>query len=253
MSNDLTTEDFWANYWATLSLPVKVDMGFKNDRVIANEILRVINKSDKTTALEIGCAPGKWLSFLATELQCKVTGIEYIPLAASKTIENLELQNIKNYRVITGDFFNHQLNEKFDIVLSLGFIEHFENYESVLKNQMDLVKDDGYLIIGIPRFVGINFYLQKIIDQFIENKLIPGHNLKTMQLKNFSKFGKKYNLKIISNKYIGGFEHGLFPVAEIKNSLVRVIVKIAMRILKWTFGKINSNFTSSYQIAIYKK
>lgn len=253
MSNDLTTEDFWKTYWSTLKLPVVVDLNFKNDRVIAQEILKGIPKTKKLTALEIGCAPGKWLSFLAKELNCKVTGIEYIPLAANKTVENLDLQQIQNYRIVTGDFFNHQLEEKFDVVVSLGFIEHFDNYEDVLKRQLDLVNTDGYLVMGIPRFIGINYYLQKGLDVFIKNKLIPGHNLKTMQLVNFANFAQKYNLQIISNKYLGGFESGLFPVAEVQNTLMRIFFKIIMRLLKWSFGKVNSNFTSSYQIAIFKK
>lgn len=253
MENDLTNQDFWVHYWSNLKLPISVDEGFKNDHVIAQEILNTIAANPNYSALEIGCAPGKWLSFLARKLQCNVTGIEYVPAAANKTVENLTLQNIKDFKIITGDFFQYSTDEKYDIVLSLGFIEHFDDFEGVLAKQLSFVAPEGYLIVGIPRFIGINYYMQKIIDKKITNKLLPAHNLKTMNLEVYKKFAKKNDLKIMSNRYIGGFERGLFPVAEIENFPYRVFCKIIMRALDFLFGNINSKFTSSYQIAILKK
>lgn len=253
MNKDLTNENFWAEYWSKLQLPVKVDLNFKNDRVIATEILKSVIKTTGMTALEIGCAPGKWLSFLAKELECSVTGIEYVTIAAEKTVQNLDLQQIKDYNIITGNFFSHGITTTFDIVISLGFIEHFDHYEKVLEDQLKLVSPNGYLIVGIPRFKGINFYLQKGIDPFIHNKLLPSHNLNIMNLKIFEKFAKSHNLKILSNNFIGGFEPGLFPVAEIENIIVRIFFKIFLRIFNFLFGKVNSSFISSYQISIYQK
>lgn len=253
MSNDLTTEQFWETYWSNLKLPVTVDFNFKNDRVIAEEILKTIPRKHNQTALEIGCAPGKWLSFLAKNLNCQVTGIEYVNVAAEKTNENLKLQNVKNFKVLHADFFNHDIKETFDIVISLGFIEHFDDYNKVLEEQLKLVSHGGYLIIGIPRFIGINYWLQKGLDQFIKNKLLASHNLKTMNLKNYEKFAKNHGMAISCNKYIGGFEPGLFPVAEVANFAFRVFFKIIMRVLNVLFGKVNSYYISSYQLAILKK
>jgi SAM-dependent methyltransferase len=253
MSNDLTNEDFWTEYWAKLQLPMSVNWNFKNDAVIAQSIIDAIPVTKNTTALEIGCAPGKWLSFLSQNLGCDITGIEYVPVAAKKTIENLKLLDIKNFNIITGDFFTYKPETPFDIVISLGFIEHFDNFEKVLEDQLKLVADGGYLIIGIPRFIGINYFLQKAIDKHIQNKLIPSHNLKTMNLEVFEKFSSNHNLKTVCNKYIGGYEPGLFPVAEVKNMPYRVFFKILLRVFNLLFGKFNSKYTSSYQIAILQK
>lgn len=253
MSNDLTNEAFWETYWSRISLPVSADLNFKNDRVIAQEIINAIPKRANPTALEIGCAPGKWLSFLAKNLNCRVTGIEYVGVAAEKTIQNLKMQDIENFRVLHDDFFNHQLKELFDIVISLGFIEHFDNYSSVLEDQLKLVAPNGFLVIGIPRFVGINYLIQKGLDCFIKNKLLPSHNLKTMNLDIYKQFAKKHNLTIMCNKYIGGFEPGLFPVGEVPNLPARVVFKVILKVCNLLFGHVNSHFTSSYQIAILKK
>lgn len=254
MNNELTSEDFWSNYWGTIELPVTVDHGFKNDRVIAAEIKKALREEKRQlSALEIGCAPGKWISFMALELGCQVNGIEYLKIAADKTVENLKIQNIKDFDILSGDFFTYPFNKQYDVVMSFGFIEHFDNFDKVLEDQLKLVATNGYLIMGIPRFRGVNFLLQKAMDYFLEDKLIPSHNLKTMNLKNYEVFAKKNNLKIVCNKFIGGFESGLFPVAKVHNMPMRVVFKIIMRLLRWTLGRVDANLISSYQIAIFKK
>lgn len=253
MSTNLTSEAFWTNYWSNIILPQKVNFNFKNDRVIAHEILQFVEERPHMSALEVGCAPGKWLSFLAIDLKCDITGIEYVQIAAEKTAENLKLQNIQNFEIISGDFFTHQFDKKFDLVISLGFIEHFSHYDKVLENQLALVAPDGYLIVGIPRFKGINYFLQKCIDFFIQNKLIHSHNLSIMNLQTFEHFAESHKLKILSNRFIGGFEPGLFPVGEINNVFARIVLKTLSRSFNLLFGSINSYFTSSYQIAIFKK
>jgi SAM-dependent methyltransferase len=252
MSNDLTDQQFWIDYWGKINLPVFVDFKFKNDRVIAEEILNSIDKRGQSV-FEIGCAPGKWLSLLAKERSCNVTGIEYVHVAAEKTIENLHIQNITNFNIIHGDFFNYHPDQKFDIVLSLGFIEHFDNFEKVLNDKLAILAPQGQLIIGIPRFRGINYFLQLCIDKFIDLKLLPSHNLTPMCTEVINDFADKNNLSIICNKYIGGFEPGLFPVGQISNTYARVTIKIIMRLLTFIFGSFNSKYTSSYQISILRK
>jgi 2-polyprenyl-3-methyl-5-hydroxy-6-metoxy-1,4-benzoquinol methylase len=253
MSENLTNEKFWENYWGTLKLPITVDKTFKNDNVIANTISESIPKIAVKSALEIGCAPGKWLSFLAREFNCQVTGIEYVEIAAHKTVENLTIQKINDFQIINDDFFNHSLTTQFDLVISLGFIEHFSDYEKVMEDQLKLVSPKGYLVVGLPRFKGINYFLQKGIDRFIQNKLIDSHNLETMNLKVFETFAKKRNLTLVTNKFIGGFEPGLFPAGEISNTFMRVFFKILLRLNNLLFGTLNSSFAASYQIAIFKK
>lgn len=253
MSENLTNEQFWENYWRALKLPITVDKNFKNDNVIANAIIESIPKKAIKSALEIGCAPGKWLSFLAKEFSCQVTGIEYVEIAANKTIENLKIQKINNFQIINADFFNHNISTQFDLVISLGFIEHFSHYEKVMEDQLKLVSNEGFLVVGIPRFKGINYFLQKGIDKFIQNKLIDSHNLETMNLKVFDSFAKKHNMTLVANKLIGGFEPGLFPVGEISNVFMKIFYKVLLKLCNLLFGNSNTPFAASYQIAIFKK
>lgn len=253
MDNTLTTTTFWSDYWLNLKVPISVDYGFKNDRVIAQSIKDAVQISPQDSVLEIGCAPGKWLSFFAKEYRCHVSGIEYIPEAANKTIENLKHQNIENFEILKADFFNSDIHKKFKTVMSFGFIEHFDNFNDVLDRHLSLIEPNGYLVIGIPRFVGVNYFMQKCIDVFIKNKLLPSHNLLTMNLQVFSDYATKRGLTLLKNEYIGGYEPGLFPVGQINNKPMRVILKIFNKVFGIFLGKINWYSTSSYQIAIMKK
>ncbi len=253
MENNLTTVTFWSDYWRNIKIPVIVDYSFKNDRVIAKCLKKHILLNSDDAVLEVGCAPGKWMGFLGQEYKCRVTGIEYVAEAAAKTVENMKALKIKNYEVLTGDFFNLNNKKKFNAVMSFGFIEHFDDFEHVLDLHLDLIEKNGYLIIGIPRFIGLNYLMQKIVDSYVVHKLLPSHNLKTMNLNIFSSYAKKNNLKVLANSYVGGYEPGLFPLGQIEKKPIRILFKILNKILNALFGHANFSWTASYQMAIMKK
>lgn len=253
---ELTDKNFWKAYWSSIKLPVVVNLNFKNDRVIASTILKHLPKADYgRKMLEIGCAPGKWLVFFNKELKFHVTGLEYVEIAAKKTRENLKKCNIASsqYKVITGNFLSQKFDEKFHVVISLGFVEHFENYEEIMVKHLDALDDCGYLIIGLPRFVGINYFVQKLIDPFLSDKMLPSHNLSIMNLKIFEQFAKKYKLEIVFNDYVGGFARSLFPYTAITRFFPRFFILMLSIFLTFLFGKMNNKYVSSYQLAILKK
>jgi cyclopropane fatty-acyl-phospholipid synthase-like methyltransferase len=253
MNTKLTTEEFWDHFWEGVKLPVKPDLTFKNDRVISNALLKYVKtQSSGKKSLEIGCAPGKWMVFAAEHLGYHSSGVEYLPKAAETTRKNLIQCNVDG-EVITADFFEYKPERKFDLVMSYGFIEHFDNYEDVFRRHLDLVNDNGFLVLGLPRFRGLNYLVQSLIDPSMERPYLRSHVLPLMELKPFAKLAEKYKLKKIAIDYIGGFEPSLFPIGEIKNPVVKFITRVIVKLSSLLFGKINSRYTSSYQIIILQK
>lgn len=253
MTVKLTTEEFWDHFWGSIKLPVKPDFNFKNDRVISNELLSHVKaKSPEQTSLEVGCAPGKWMVFAAEKLGYKSHGVEYVARAADITRKNLEVCNVSG-EVITADFFDYRPEQKFDLVMSYGFIEHFENYEEVFKKHLALVKENGFLVLGLPRFRGLNYFVQSIIDPFMERPYLGSHVLPLMELRPFVELADKYNLKKIEIGYIGGFEPSLFPIGEVTNIAKKFFVRVVVKLGSIFFGSYNSALTSSYQIIILQK
>lgn len=253
---EITDKKFWNEFWSMVEIPQTVNFNFKNDRIISDVIKAYIPKSNKEKrAIEIGCAPGKWLVFFNKHMGYLVDGVEYIEAAVEKTICNMKMNNVPEdqFNVYMTDFLKWDIKNEYDVVFSLGFIEHFKDYNRVMDSHLKLLNKNGYLIIGVPRFRGINYFLQKIIETFSNVRFLNNHNLNVMDISLYKQFGNSRKIQNIYIGYVGGFEPGLFPTNKINNNFIRFFVKALNRLLSILFGKINSRFTSSYLLSIYKR
>jgi len=252
---EITDKAFWEKYWGDIKLPQKVDYGFKNDRVIAKTIERFIPNGDgKQKSLEIGCAPGKWMLFLYEKLNYTTHGLEYIDIASKKTVENLTLCGVPQdrFNVIRADFLKEEAISKYDLVLSLGFIEHFDNYSDIFDKHLAHTKKDGYVVIGFPNFRGINYYIQLFVDKVSGSKIIENHNISMMDRILMQNMINNAQKDILFIDYIGGFESALFNLNDIKNPLLRLFMKIFVKSLSLIFPKSKNKYISSYLLFIIK-
>jgi len=249
----LTDEKYWDEYWKNCKLPSIVDMNFSFDRCLAKTIKKVLSDI-KGTALEVGCAPGRWLAFLYKELGLIPSGIEYSKAGIEVTIKNLNLLNVKYDKIYNGDFFSLKPSSSFDVVISLGFIEHFSNPDEVIESHLRWLKPSGTLVLGVPNFNGINFLLQKIFDE----EILKAHNLNIMSTEYFKNIASRYDLRIRFLDYIGSFEPSLIIVKpgrrNIEQYTALAFLKMAFISRKFHFwDSINDRQLSSYILAIYKR
>jgi cyclopropane fatty-acyl-phospholipid synthase-like methyltransferase len=186
---ELTEKQYWEAFWDSVAVPNKVNLNFSNDANIATILNRFLTTDIQKRAFEVGCAPGKWLIYLSENFNYSVDGCEYIEAASKKTRENLDVCGITGYNIYTGDFLSMGIEKKYDVVISLGFIEHFNDADSVCKRHADLLKENGILILGIPKLTGLNYYIAKQVDKYLDDKLIPNHNLSIMNLDYFKRLG----------------------------------------------------------------
>ena len=246
--NNITEKEFWDNFWTNITLPSRVNENFSNDFIIADFLKKNLTSGEKSqTALEVGCAPGKWMIFLNEELQYLVEGCEYLESAVKITRQNLEINNIRNVVVHEGDFLSYDFKEnQYDVVLSFGFIEHFTNPESSVLKMCTILKSGGILIIGIPKFTGLNYYIAKYVDKKAKNKILPAHNLKIMNLHFFYELAKNGKIQPVEITLRGGFEPALYDI-----SATPLWFKMLFRCLTILFHNrisqtISSEFYSSY-------
>lgn len=250
---ELTEVKFWENYWKNCKLPSTVDMAFSFDRCLANELKKNLHDM-KGDVFEVGCAPGKWLAFMAKAFAMNPSGIEYSEAGMIATLENFKILRLAPDSILTGDFFQVKPERQFDVVMSFGFIEHFDNVDKVVDLHLQWLKPGGILILGVPNFCGIYFFIQGILDRGILDK----HNLKIMNLDYFRSLAARFGLKLVFLNYIGSFEPSL-PIAKHRfgNPLqfaVRSLLWLARRIRRiQMFDHLNNRFISSYILAIYRK
>ncbi len=208
MPGELTTTEFWDDYWEGVKLPTAVDPAFAFDRTFSAAIAEVFS-AETGVVFEVGCAPGKWLAFLAETHGLTPAGIEYSPEGMAATYKNLELHGIEHAEIIDGDFFAREPEPRFDAVASFGFIEHFDDPGSVLDRHLGWLKPGGLLIIGVPNFRGIHGVLQRMLDRSVLDK----HNLSVMDPAYFSAWAGHRGLGVERLGYLGGFEPGL-PIVD---------------------------------------
>tara|TARA_Y100000590_G_scaffold387310_1_gene460717 strand:- start:239 stop:1039 length:801 start_codon:yes stop_codon:yes gene_type:complete len=111
----------------------------------ANEVLKEVNWSRKKI-IDIGCGTGQF-AFLAAKKGAKVKAIDY-SIDAIKTAKK-KFQH-KNLEFMVGDALD--IKEKFDIIISLGTLEHMDEPYYALKFYKSLLKRNGKIIVTTPNW-----------------------------------------------------------------------------------------------------
>jgi len=205
--------------------------------------------------LEICSAPGQFLAYLAKEFGYSAPAIDYSTIGCDKMREAFEIANVDVTIYNRGIFGDISALPRFDIVFSMGFIEHFSDLDSIVGKHVELLKKQGILLLGVPNYRGIS---HAVLKRLAPRKLSM-HNVETMDIKNWESFEKKYGLEMIFKAYLGGFNPGNFRRCEnrtLKNLLIRFFFKI-VRVLvtdRFTFlRRFNSIYWSAYLLGIYRK
>lgn len=111
----------------------------------------------------------------------------------------------ENHLVCSDLFTPPFVEESFDLVFSLGVIEHFSNPKSVIARHLDLLKINGLLLITVP-----NFYEYSLLTTVIRligkyQKIRETHNMSLMNRDEFKGLFKSFPLRPILNDWYGPF------------------------------------------------
>jgi 2-polyprenyl-3-methyl-5-hydroxy-6-metoxy-1,4-benzoquinol methylase len=172
--NELSTSGYWEGVWSgdvRLRLPSSYVVSTKN---LQRLLRRYVRPRDRF--LEIGCAPGKMLAWVASELGADVSGLDYSErgLATARVLFKA--------LGLTGDLRCEDLQQttfaegSFDVVYSAGLIEHFGDPRAIVTEHLRLVRPGGTVVITVPNYGGVYGSLQGYFDA--ENLSI--HNLAIM-------------------------------------------------------------------------
>lgn len=226
--------------------------------LIWEEILpRFFKKNKSVKVLEVGCAPGKYLYKMKELFLYEPFGVDYSQKGVLITREFFRKKGLNPENIIQADVFDEDFQnknkDKFDVVFSRGFIEHFDNVSSVVDMHTNLLKKDGLLFIMIPNLQGLNYFFGKFlnIDSFIL------HNLEIMNKDNFKSLFKEDKFQTLFLDYVGVFSFGLFNTNKRwKYLLYRILLLIqrpfdfCFRVLYKLGFNIKSRYSSPYLLFI---
>ncbi|HTD98549.1 MAG TPA: class I SAM-dependent methyltransferase [Mucilaginibacter sp.] len=226
MSNELTDKAFWANYWESktdLAFAVPTDYTF-------HKLLKTIVEENKTTsAIELGGFPGYYAIFLKKYFGVNTTLFDfYVHQPVLKEVLQVNQLAEKDIEVIEGDLFKYQPEKQYDLVLSCGLIEHFNDTQDIIARHLQFLKPGGTLFITLPNFTGVNGWVQRKYDMSNYDK----HNISSMNPKLLAAYCKELGLKNVEASYYGRFSIWLENMAQ-QSGLAKAFLKVL-----WLTGKV---------------
>ncbi|HEV7807753.1 MAG TPA: methyltransferase domain-containing protein [Solirubrobacteraceae bacterium] len=206
----LTDRRFWETeyYWSELRGAVRPDEGFAFDRSLARVLTRRAPARAGDTVIEIGCAPAKWLVFYAERFGASVSGVEYSAMGAQLSEANLAACGVEG-AIHEQDFFAMAPQEH-DVVLSFGFLEHFDDLAGTFARHIEFVAPGGRLVLGVPNFRGVNRAVQRIADP----GYLARHNTAAMSAPLLRSLGQAGGLELEHLDYLGGFDPSLLRLSR---------------------------------------
>lgn len=226
MANLLTDRDFWVKYWESKTdLSVVIPQNY----LFHQQLDEIVKREYVETAIELGGFPGYYAVFLKKYLNLDVTLLDYF-VHQPITHQLLQVNGLdkNDIHIIETDLFNYQPETQYDLVLSCGLIEHFNDTEDIINRHIAFLKPGGTLFITLPNFKALNGWFQKNFDKENYDK----HNINCMNPQLLREIVEKAGLSVLQARYFGKFSLWLENERE-KPAGLRMFKKAI-----WLLGKV---------------
>ncbi len=248
MNNNLTTRQFWVDYWES-----KTDLIFEvpNNYPFVKLLGNIIKSNNSRNLMEIGGFPGYFSVWAKRKLEVEATLFDFVIIPKiTNDLEKINGLKANSVRIIEGDLFKFETENKYDIVVSNGLIEHFHDTKNVIERHINHLATNGVLLITLPNFKSLNGWFQKTFDRENYDK----HNINCMDLNLLETICKELNLKNIKVNYDGKFMIWL-ENEQVKPFFVRMLKYIIWLPFKILFKiiPIETKYFSPYIVIIAQK
>lgn len=180
INQDKAGKEYWDTNWASQATRF-VDPRAKGLTNAVNERLhRLLSKvlsgtqTQKQRLLEVGCANSSWLPYFALHYGFDVTGLDYSPQGCEQERELLSVAGVEG-EVVCADLYAppSSLESAFDVVFSLGVVEHFTDTAACVRALSAFLRPGGMLITVIPNMSGSVGLLQRLCDRAVYENHVP--------------------------------------------------------------------------------
>jgi 2-polyprenyl-3-methyl-5-hydroxy-6-metoxy-1,4-benzoquinol methylase len=257
-AESLADRSYWDSYWSQVELPVEMTRSPANsatNNAILDVLERYVEPRPEMKVLEVGGAPGQFLAWMARRFGCRCAMLDYSATGCEKARRNFEALGI-DLVVHERDLFEDDLNPvgEFDVVYSLGLIEHFEQFGTAIERHAALARPGGLVIIGCPNLRGVN----RLLMRLARPTALATHNLTSMDLDRWEFAAVSSGMGTVFAGPVAGFDPRMFTAVERSGLVARAFragMWITDRILRWLWPvrRLNSRWFSGYLIAVYRK
>lgn len=205
-------------------------------------------KYKPSNIIEIGGYPGRYLAYISSKYQLKPCCLDF-NVDTSKLKESFKCMGVSEYDVIQSDFEKYSSDKKYDLLFSHGFIEHFNNYDSILDKHAALLNEGGSLMVTVPNKKNFRYLYGWLLDR----KNLRLHNTKCMKKKVFMDFVKRNNLELVDFAYYGGFPYAVHQELNIVQRAAYAVLKRFFKAVNPFLSKHPNKYTCSLLICIARK
>jgi len=122
----------------------------KHDRDKVNLIKPYITLNSESCVLDIGCAVGTFLLMLKGKFNCSIAGVDFKDTSYYPGFKDIDFYH--------GLFHEQRLPaSSFDLITMWHFLEHDYNPNDSLQKAYECLKDDGVLIVEVPRLDSLTY------------------------------------------------------------------------------------------------
>lgn len=264
LSTDKAGNNYWSNLWGNAKHePIVTSY---NDHSYGCHILSQFDKKFSSIVakhdlkgkkvLEVGCAMSHWLPYFANEHNMQITGLDYSEIGCEKENELLKMYGIEG-TIVFGDMFSppEHLLEQFDLVYSMGVVEHFEDTKACIQALQKFLKPGGVIVTEIPYLKGFIGKVQKIVGREVYDIHVP------LNKEDLSLAHSIDGLEVLESDYFTFFNANIWIIDKNYNFFIKFLFRIfaaALNRFLWlaetVLPNLPANSTSSaYVICVAKK
>ena len=181
----------------------------------ALEVLKQIKWKNKKI-VDIGCGTGNF-AFLASKKGANVLGIDYSEIAIKQAKKKFVQKNLEFKKMNV-----FELKEKFDVIVSIGTLEHTDNPLKTLKFLKRHLTKNGKLIITSPNWVNPRGYILMTLFHLFDARitLLDLHHFTPVD---FIKWSEILNMKLKWKTFDHSWAHGQKLVDDFKKRIPKIL------------------------------
>lgn len=184
----------------------------------ANEVLREIDWNEKSI-LDVGCGTG-YFAHLVSKYKCTIKGIDFSEEAIKIAKTNYKKTNLSFEKI---DIQNEDKKlEKFDIITSLGTLEHMDNPLEILSILKKHLEKNGKMIITSPNWINPRGYMLMPL-YFLLDAPITLADLHYFTPVDFEYFAKKLNMNLEWRTIDHSWANGEILINDFKRRIPNVL------------------------------
>lgn len=253
-----TSRDYWEANWTRASAASSREpRGSYYWRTFDSIFDRAFAGLDTKTLslIELGAGGSEWLPRLAARFGFAVAGLDYSELGCARARALMQSVGIPA-EIHCGDIFRpgENLVGAFDVVVSFGLVEHFDDTASTMASFAHYARPGGLVFTMAPNMRGLYGLLYRILDRRVFDLHVP------LNADDLARGARQAGLTVVESGYVLGLPGVIDGARREGNAFRRALRTAAHRLtrLYWRLeavggGVPRNRYTSPYAYCVARK